>query len=266
MHQIHELFPLFPLLSAPAVLAKEVHGQGQGANKKTQRGPRCKGGPADRGFHPLAEKDGLWFRSGSLCVHADESTFWVDEAGDQNPALQRGFHRAFNQVWGRIPPADRQILLGYWRAPSWPDLQRHPQPSPVPRPLIQVVDLESLTSAHEVCSRLGHELTFAVSLATEHRDQLPVEIGQALAQVHLFATREHWRLVVSALEEPLARWEKRQKKVTEASRAKKWDELEAVFLRKHEAALNQLVRAWGLAETCSAGEALGGDERGLGGK
>jgi hypothetical protein len=95
---------------------------------------------------------------------------------------------------------------------------------------------------------------------------LPVEIGLALAQVHRFATREHWGLVLSALEEPVARWEKRQKKVTEASRSKKWDELEAAFLRKHEAALNQLVRGWGLAETCSAGEALGGDERGLGGK
>jgi hypothetical protein len=159
MHQIHELFPLFPLLSAPGVLAKEAHVQGQGAKKKTQRGPRSQGGPADRGFQPLVERDGLWFRSGSLCVHADESTSWVMKRGGQNPALQRGFHRAFNQVWGRIPPADRQILLGYWRAPLWPILHCPTPLSSFPRPLIQVVDFASRAPSHQVCNRLGQELT-----------------------------------------------------------------------------------------------------------
>jgi hypothetical protein len=194
------------------------------------------------------ERDGLWFRSGSLCVHADESTTWVNEAGGQNPALQRGFHRAFNQVWERIPPADRQILLGYWRGPLWQVLHCATPLSSFPRPLIQVLDFASRASSHQVCNRLGQELTFAVSLATEHLDHLPVEIGQALAQVHLFATREHWGLVLSAIEEPLARWEKRQKKVTEASRSKKLDKLEAAFRREHEAALQQLMRTWGVPE------------------
>jgi hypothetical protein len=77
-------------------------------------------------------------------------------------------------------------------------------------------------------------------------DRFPFVIARALAVTSLYATRRHWALAMEMIEEPLARWERRQgKNADDATRDRKIDRLEAAHLRAYESEIVDVLRRWG---------------------
>ncbi len=183
---------------------------------------------------PLVEQDDLFFRVipgvRDALAHQD---FDADDV-----ALT--FRAAFTGVWERIPPADRQRLLVYWR--HGPDSRSHEKKH---GPLIQVVCQP--TTPEVVLARCGMEISFPATLVIGQPHRLLLEIARTLAQVYRLATREHWGLVLEQIEEPLQLWERHEgARATESQRDKLVKALEAEYLEKYEASVLKIVRAWRL--------------------
>jgi hypothetical protein len=189
---------------------------------------------------PLIVEDALYFR----VVAGPQDTF----AGqDFDPAaIARVFQAAFKGVWERLPPADRQRLIAYWRRGPDPCSLATPWQDKEHCPLIRVVCQP--TTPEIVLSRLGREVAFPASLVAGQPGRLAWEIARVLAQVFRLSNREHWCLIQTALEEPLEAWERQEGAgATDARRQEKLDELEADYLQRFEASVSRHLRRWKVA-------------------
>ena len=80
-------------------------------------------------------------------------------------------------------------------------------------------------------------------------DRLEWEVARTLAQVHMLATRTHWRLVLEKLEEPMVAWERGAgADATEEEHRLKVDELEAAHLAAHNAQVAKIIAGWGAGQ------------------
>jgi hypothetical protein len=89
------------------------------------------------------------------------------------------------------------------------------------------------------------------------------EIACALAQTLRCATRQHWALQLSMLEEPMERWERRQHgQATEEACERKWQALVKPYLRAYEHEMTEILGRWGLLDVAAHfGSASGGHTR-----
>jgi hypothetical protein len=102
------------------------------------------------------------------------------------------------------------------------------------------------------CRKFGFELTFPASLVLGQPECLHREISFALAQTLRCATRQHWALVLSMLEEPMARWERRRRgQATEEECDRKWDALLKPYLRAYQQEVTQILRRWGFVDAAA---------------
>lgn len=233
-----DLFDLFGFLKPSA----RNNSKRRGSQAKPGRAAGRNGKPPS-GFVPVVDEDGIFVRVRLSPSTPRPSPAQVDALRARATELSQTFSRAFVEVWHKIPRPDRKDLLNYWRADPYP---LHPDElsPPAHRPLICLADGRSTSAA---CERFGHELIFPAPLIEEHADRLPGEIIRVLAQVYRLATRAHDGLVLSMLEEPMDRWERRRgAKATDAGRDAKWAALEKAFLRRHDAETAQLLGRWGL--------------------
>ena len=119
----------------------------------------------------------------------------------RGPALAAAFRAGFARSWARVPPADRHRLLADWRGPTRPVAACAPGLAGRPSPLIQLVPGPAGPAGLAGC---GSVLSFPLALAA-----CPARLGGevfALAKAYRLATGRHWRLVLSAIEGPLAAW------------------------------------------------------------
>ena len=187
---------------------------------------------------PLVEEDGLCFRvtagvRGGLARH------------DFDPvAVAGGFRAAFVGVWEKLPPADRRRMLAYWRrgGESLPLASRARDEQPAP--LIRVVC--GAEPPDDVIARCGMEISFPASLVLGQPHELVGEVARALAGVHRYVSREHWGLILAVIEEPFDLWERGQgADAADDRREEKLDELEAEYLRRFTARIDQIIVLWG---------------------
>jgi hypothetical protein len=188
-----------------------------------------------------------WQREQAVALVAvDRLYFRVEPADAATPPAtldlaKQAFRSAFRAVWGRIPRPDRDCLLRYWRC------DRAAALSLPTNPLLRVVEDTPWSPAPPRWARLGRELTFTFTEVTERPADLSREIATTLARVVLLADRRHWGLYLKLVEEPLARWEKRQgKKADEAKRDAKIDKLEQAHHKAYEREIGDVVRGWGV--------------------
>jgi hypothetical protein len=165
-----------------------------------------------------------------------------DSSSPQMKAAEATFVAAFQETWNHLPVFDQCRLLAYWQHPAH---RFRPDADEYPRPLIQII-VGAWTPNYCACDRLGYELNFPLAWISCPADWLRYEIARALAIIHRCATRVHWRLAYSMIEEPLARWEKRQGKITEAALEKKHDSLEKKYLKVYEEQVAEQLRGWGI--------------------
>jgi hypothetical protein len=160
-------------------------------------------------------------------------------------AIGQAFRAAFLDVWGRVPEEDHRTLLRYWGRPPVTPASLSSRGSGL-KPLIRVVDAP-WSEPIPICANQGHTLSFTTSLVRERTDLLPVEIGRALAAALLYANRRHWELCLALVEEPMARWERRQgKELDEARAGAKLDKLEATHRRAYDKEVVAILARWGL--------------------
>jgi hypothetical protein len=218
----------------------EVVGQAARSHReKPRKTTSAKKAHGIKGFMAISEKDQLFFQS--VASSTQQSSLPETQTAKVN------FHKAFCEVWANIPEYDRRQLVNYWH--TQPSLSSGVAnvPRPSHRPLIQVIDDEPWIPGYQVCKHSGAMLTFPISLVMDHPGRLALEIARTLAHVHRMATRQHWRLVQTIIEEPMVRWEKRQGiKLTDDARDRKLDKLEAVFVKESETAVAELLDRWRL--------------------
>jgi hypothetical protein len=187
---------------------------------------------------PLVEQNGLSFRiiagARDELAHEDFDAAVVAEL----------FRVAFNSVWVRIPTADRQRLLTYWR--RGPDVRSATLERDKYRgPLIRVVC--GFEPPDDVITGCGMEINFPASLVVGQPLRLVEEVARALAGVHRLATREHWSLILEQIDEPFDLWEGQEgADATDDRWDKKLDELEAEYLRRFRARIGQIIQTWGI--------------------
>ena len=188
---------------------------------------------------PLVDEDGLCFR-----VIAGVRDALATQ--DFDPAvLAEGFRGAFTGVWKRLPPADRHRLLVYWQHGPDARLPATHAHDKNRGPLIRVVCEEATPEV--VLAGWGTQITFPASLVVARPRRLVGEIARTMAQAFRLATREHWGLIQTVIEEPLELWEREQgTRATEAKRDKKVNALETEYVEKYEASVIEIVRGWGL--------------------
>lgn len=158
------------------------------------------------------------------------------------------FRLAFAATWQRIPKDDHTQLLTYWRQePPYRPEGRRGGPS-CPRPLIRI-DVEEGAQFEqrglvECCGRI---LSFPASLLEGDPSRLRSAIARTLASTYRYATREFWGLYLKMVDEPLERWEQRQKKpVTDAVLDRKALPLEKAYRVQVAAAIDGILSRWGL--------------------
>jgi hypothetical protein len=173
------------------------------SRRPASKAVRCR--PVDPSV-PLG--DGLCY-----CVLArpvrDGRYVWPGDAA-RAADVARVFPDAFGGVWQHIPRPDRECLSAYWREPQAVALYGGGAPRPRHLPLIQVVEADPDPDEPGTCRNFGFELTFQACLVLDESHRLRGEIACALAQTLRCATRRHWALQLSKLEEPMERWERRQ--------------------------------------------------------
>jgi hypothetical protein len=183
-----------------------------------------------------------------VLVAADQLFFRVSTGDPEvdTAAVKATFRRSFADVWRRIPGSDRRCLVAYWRSDPF-RLSRDPlSPTSHLLPYIHVVDAGPWSPLADLCDDLGTKLTFPFDLVAEHSHQLPLAIARALAVAFRFASRRHWALIEERLEQPLARWERRRGRKTDADREAELDRLERAYLRAFQAEIAAILLGWGL--------------------
>jgi hypothetical protein len=216
------------------------------ARKARRKSPRL-ASPAEGGRMALV--DGLSFRIVCRPRRPTTQAARGDEFAAQAVAVAETFRGAFLSVWHRIPEVDRQGLLAYWRGRPDRLLRAGPASPRGAAPRIRIATGVSWSASDSACKRFGAALTFPLALIAERPEQLSPVIARALAEVHRYATRRHWGLILDRIEDPLARWERwRGKRADDASREAKLDLLEKAYLREYEADLVRIVREWGIEE------------------
>lgn len=206
--------------------------------------------PAANDLLALVPEDGLVFAIGcdiGCITGAVERQVSVPHALAER--IEATFRPAFAAIWKRIPAEEQSLLMAYWREePCHRVGGRRGGPS-CPRPLI-LIDIESATFAHdnhEGVESFGRVLSFPASLTKGDPQVLQSIIGRALAIAYRFATREHWGLLLSVVDEPLERWQRRQKRpVSDALVDRKAKPLEQAYRAQVAAAIDGVLGRWGL--------------------
>jgi hypothetical protein len=193
-------------------------------------------------FVALIEEDCLLFRvvledaprsrapAGSLVRHATH--------------LGTIFRAAFAEIWDRIPLVDQVRLRSHWQNQDWPRLQPMSLAEKrLPRPLIEVVDGWE-EEATETCGNYGGHLVFTAPMVTDTAQRLRAIIVRTLTQVHMYASREHYRLALELYEDPLAQWQKETGESMSDAWQEKSDALHDEYVRQHETAQAELRRRW----------------------
>lgn len=201
-------------------------------------------------LRPLVPEDGLVFAIGcdiGCITGAVERQVSVPHALAER--IEATFRPAFAAIWKRIPAEEQSLLMAYWcEEPCHRVGGRRGGPS-CPRPLI-LIDIESANFAQdnrEGVESFGRVLSFPSSLTKGEPQFLQSTIGRALAIAYRFATREHWGLLLSVVDEPLERWQQRQKRpVSDALVDRKAKPLEREYLKQVETALDGILCRWGL--------------------
>lgn len=212
---------------------------------------------------PLVEEDELFFTV-VLPKYRRNSLTAKNCDRDGLPAIGKTFFETFNQVWQQIHRADRFVILRHWHEPV---VRRY---FPFRPPLIQVIDTRFPLPKEARFQESGNRLDFCGTLIREHRDCLPGEIAATLADVHLVASGEHWRLVTKYLEDPMKDWEALLEnhflhdvsaenfddpdddechhfEIIEAASEEKYSELTAEFLRHYRVAIATILERWDFA-------------------
>lgn len=211
-------------------------------HRRPKKGAPVKEDSTSKAFTVISEKDKLFFR-----VLPSPTSASSDQAEGLMTAVTDAFRGAFIEVWTAIPTLDRKRLTAHWRDQQRESFYGDPWPQHSHPPLIQIVDDDPWSADYQMCTDFGTTLTFPMSLVVEHPKQLTLEIACVLAHVFAIATGTHWRRVQAIIEEPLRRWEKRQgKKLTDDARDRKFDKLEASFIKGYEAERAKLFDRWGL--------------------
>jgi hypothetical protein len=154
------------------------------------------------------------------------------------------FQQAFCEVWQHIPVVDRRIMLGFWRDAG---ANLDGRSLSTQRPLIQVVEVWSDVPSTPVCELLGHQIQFQTDFIAQHSSHLSLEIARLMVRVFRYANRQHWKMVVQMLEQPLACWEAGEGAgPDERAYKRKVDQLERDFFHAHKMAVAQQLHAWGI--------------------
>lgn len=212
-------------------------------NTEQQGSPRKTRGSQDD-FSPLVGTK-LFYRNAVPTWERLPSGAPADSPSPTRKAIEREFVVAFNEVWNRLPPFDHHRLLSYWSDPAGQSLGIDAVELLHPRPLIQIVDIGKWCPAYFAVAKLGYELNFPVALIADHADRLHHEIARTLAMVYRLATRAHWQLVVSMIEEPLAQWEEHHGVAAPESDQ---DALEHEYLKAFEKQASLQLRGWRIEE------------------
>jgi hypothetical protein len=184
-----------------------------------------------------------WERSAEL-VPEDKLYFRLEPADERSPPpmaeeAKETFRAAFVAVWGRIPRADRDLLLRHWRPRASAARQLHNHPA------IRVVEATPWSPAPDRCQGADSRLNFTLAEVLETPGDLPSEIATALARV-LLADRRHWELVEEIIEAPMRRWEKRHgKEIGDPEHDAKLDKLEQAHHKVYVREVGLIVRRWG---------------------
>jgi hypothetical protein len=197
-------------------------------HKSTQKTP----------YHPfltLVAEDGIEFRflAASGVGSSPTDPVWI----------MRTFRRAFNDVWQRIPCADRQLMLHYWRHTD-PALTGRP---PLARsPLIEIQEIYAHEPSRPFCEHFAHKLTFPTDLIVRRAATLPHEIAGLLVCVLRYANREFWRLYMEMVDQPYNNWEAGEgAEASENACDCKYAELERNYLPAYHAAVARTLHQWG---------------------
>ena len=161
-------------------------------------------------------------------------------------AAAKVFVAAFIDAWDHLPEYDQSRLVAYWNRPFDPAHASEVSNASGPHPMIHIVN-GPWTLAYVGCAFLGDLLTIPLGLVLDHPHRLQFEIARVLAMAYRYASRAHWRLIVAMLDEPLERWEKAQRLVTDESRDRKLDELENGYFQEFEKQIAELLVRWGIA-------------------
>lgn len=92
--------------------------KGRTRNKRTSPAPSRPTAPqtvSTAKFSPLIAEDWLYFRYAIRTDCSERTPVHAGIAGPQAAHVTVTFLKAFQKVWKRIPPADRQLILNYWR-------------------------------------------------------------------------------------------------------------------------------------------------------
>lgn len=225
-----------------------------------------------QGFSPLVEDEGLVF-----CIALRSRLPVSDEASIKTkacfPALGETFRQAFNTVWHQVPTQDRICLLDYWAKPFF--WERGPT-----RPFIRIIYDKYQISEVEKIRSSGHELNFCGRSIQDKKNLLSFDIAQTLADVYLFASRQHWKIAAKYIEEPMAEWEalpenrlilllkensyddlepevRQQIDVIDAAADVEHKTLVVEFQRQRSAALDEIVQRWGFHQEARSCESVG---------
>lgn len=164
------------------------------------------------------------------------------------------FVATFREAWASLPNRDQDRLLDYWHHPPEGHAVDYALTTSSYHPLIQIVDAVPWPMPPDtVCQKLGHMLNFPISLIGQPTHRLRFEIAYALAMVYRLATRAHWRLIISMVDEPLKRWEKRHPGYTDDAYEAIQDQLEAAYMTVYAQEINQLLTKWGIEPPSGVG-------------
>ncbi len=190
------------------------------------------------GYSILVAEDWLLYR---FCPSTSQD-------GPGSTELGQRFCAAFVNVWNRVTPADRQRLLCYWRDPearvdtdAWIPVEM--------RPVIQIVPDGSMAEEDGILGQFGRIMSFPMSLVEAPTDHLTREIARSLAQVYRFESRAHYALILDALDDPLAEWERAQRsRIRPSRREQKLRALEQEYRRQYAAQMAEILGRWGFDE------------------
>jgi hypothetical protein len=157
------------------------------------------------------------------------------------------FRTAFTEVWEKIPGADRNRMLRYWRDDDKNDYDRYRSIQtlpPNPRPHLLVLADNEIAEGDTECRLDGHILAFRASLTTSNRERLPAAIATALAKVHRIVTRATG-LALLDFYKSFDAWDDKHPKATKAERSKTHESMVEEYMRDYRAKTSAVLQQWG---------------------
>ena len=190
---------------------------------------------------PLIEEDGVFFR---VVSSRQGPTQPAEQTAGEHQTMVDTFRAEFTAVWAQLPAADRKGMIARWRRGPGRGIEGDPYCSNRQWPLILIVCDKTSSPQHAV-EEQGNLLSFPASLVqTTHL--LRSEITRALAEVHHWASGNHWAQVLRLWEEPLDKWDQDHKgMITDAQQEEKERTLESELVRQQSASIDEIVANWG---------------------